>query len=342
MKLIEDTKLDFKDVCVVPKPSRAGSRSEVNLSSQYLTLHSKQIIRGIPIIAANMSAVATFEMAKALAANGMFTALHKHYSVEELAQFYNYSNRDVIDHTFYTLGMHDMEKFEHFVDLCRDGFPKLICLDVANGYMQNFHRFIHKVRNICRGSIIMAGNVVTPEGVRIVVDSGADIVKVGIGSSAVCRTRMVAGVGVPQLSAILDCYEMTNKMNALMCSDGGCNSPGDFVKAFGAGADFVMSGTMFAGHEECGGEISDGKMAFYGMSSEAAMNKHHGGMANHRSSEGIHTMVDYKGPVQNTVNHILGGLRSGGSYINALTLAEFAPNTTFVKVNRPYNNIFGE
>ena len=340
MKVIEETKLDFKDVCIVPKVTSATSRKDVNLTVQHLTLHGKQTIRGVPIITANMSAVSTFKMASALANHEMFTALHKHYGLFELLDWYRMVNDHVKKHTFITFGMADFDKFQSFCDL--EGAPKLICLDVANGYMSEFHKFISSVRKRARSSIILAGNVVTSDGCKAILDHGADIVKVGIGSSAVCRTRKVAGVGVPQLSAIMDCYQTVQDMNGLMCSDGGCDEPGDFAKAFGAGAQFVMAGTMFSGHTECGGEIIDGKMAFYGMSSEAAMNKHHGGMEKHRASEGIYTMVEHKGPVENTVNHILGGLRSAGSYINALNLRDFERQTTFVRVNRTYNNKFGD
>lgn len=341
MKVNEEIKLDFKDVCIIPKITTATSRKDVNLETEYLTPHSKQLIHGIPIISANMSAVSTFNMALALSNHNMFTALHKHYDVEQLVTWNNFVSRNVKNHTFFTFGMSDINKFKEFC-LKNGDIPKLICLDVANGYMKAFHKFITEIREMAHNSIILAGNVVTPDGCKAIIESGADIVKIGIGSSAICRTRRVAGVGIPQLSAIMDCYKIVQGMNSLMCSDGGCNEPGDFAKAFGAGANFVMAGTIFAGHDECGGEIIDNKMAFYGMSSEAAMTKHHGGMEKHRSSEGIYTMVDYKGSVENTVNHILGGLRSAGSYINSLNLNTFYDNTTFVKVNRTYNNKFGE
>lgn len=347
MKIIEETKLDFKDVCIVPNITSLSSRKEVDLSSRIFLAHSSQAyMMGIPIIAANMSAVSTFEMATALGNLGMYTALHKHYSVDELVDYYRsnpllFANKLYTPKVFYTLGMHDFDKLTEFCDKLGKA-PPLICIDVANGYMTKFHDYVYKVRQTYPDAVIMAGNVVTPDGVRAIFYSGADIIKVGIGSSAVCRTRTVAGVGVPQLSAILDCIAEAKKCGAVICSDGGCNQPGDFSKAFCAGADLVMAGTMFAGHDECGGDIIDGKMEFYGMSSETAMNKHHGGMAKHRASEGIRTMVTYKGPVENTVNVILGGLRSTGTYINAASIKDFNRACTFVKVNRTYNNLFGE
>lgn len=343
MIIKDDIKLDFKDVLFEPKISNLSSRKDVNLQTQQLTLHSKQTISGIPVIAANMSSVSTFEMARALTSHNMFCALHKHYELEELVEFYKSQETDELDrHVFYTLGMSDSD-MDKFIDFRKAyGNPKLICIDVANGYMKSFHKFVSQIRTMSRGSIIMAGNVVTPEGAVSLLNYGADIIKVGIGSSAVCRTRTVAGVGIPQLSAILETIDSVRANNGLLCSDGGCNVPSDFSKAFGAGAHFVMSGTMFSGHDECGGHIIDGKMEFYGMSSETAMDKHHGGMAKYRASEGIRTLVEYKGSVSNTVDKILGGLRSTGTYINASSLSEFNKKATFIKVNRTHNTLFGE
>jgi len=343
MIIKDDIKLDFKDVLLEPKISSLSSRKQVSLVTQHLTLHAKQTIRGVPIISANMSSVSTFEMARALASNDMFCALHKHYSLQELYDFYTSQEDDELDrHVFYTLGMSESD-IAKFNDFCATyGVPKLICIDVANGYMKSFHEFVSRVRTRARGSIIMAGNVVTPEGATALLDYGADIVKVGIGSSAVCRTRTVAGVGIPQFSAILETIDAVNKMGGLLCSDGGCNVPSDFSKAFAAGAHFVMSGTMFAGHDECGGHLVDGKMEFYGMSSETAMENFHGGMAKYRASEGIRTLVEYKGSVSNTVEKIQGGLRSTGTYINAKNLSEFNKNATFIRANRTHNTLFGD
>lgn len=344
MIIKDDIKLDFKDVLLEPQITQISSRKEVNLNVQLLSLHSKQIIRGIPVISANMSSVSTFSMAKALSEQNMFCAIHKHYTVDELVDFYHSNEDGLYDkHVFYTLGISDsdIEKLMKFISLY--SIPSLICMDVANGYMTSFAKKISEIRRLCRNSIIMAGNVVTPNGAISLLNAGADIIKVGIGSSAACRTRTVAGVGIPQLSAILETVDAVHHMNGMLCSDGGCNTPADFGKAFAAGADFVMSGTMFAGHDECEGAIIDGnKMGFYGMSSETAMDLHNGGMASYRASEGIYTTVDYKGPVINTINKVLGGLRSTGSYINAKHLNEFTKNATFIKVNRTHNTLFGD
>jgi GMP reductase len=305
----------------------------------YKTPFSGHVMEGIPIITANMSSVSTFEMALEVSSRGLYCALHKHYEVEKLVKFFNILTDYQKDHIFYTLGINDYKKLEIFC--ANSEAPKLITIDVANGYMDSFLDFITKVRVKCPAAIILAGNVVTPIGSQRILRAGADIVKVGIGSSAVCRTRTVAGVGVPQFSAIVECHDAIKELGGLMCSDGGCNVSGDFGKAYAAGADFVMSGTMFAGHRECGGVVSGGKMQFYGMSSETAMDKHHGGMANYRASEGIVTMIDYKGSVHKTIDTILGGIASTGSYIDALNISEFYEKAHFVRANRLYNNLFG-
>ena len=157
--------------------------------------------------------------------------------------------------------------------------------------------------------------MVTGEMVEELILSGADIVKVGIGPGSVCTTRKKTGVGYPQLSAVMECADAAHGLGGMICSDGGCNSPGDVAKAFGGGADVVMMGGMFAGHAESGGERSvdeQGRewVSFYGMSSSTAMQKHAGRVAEYRSSEGKTVRVPYRGPVRDTVLDILGGLRS--------------------------------
>ncbi len=194
-------------------------------------------------------------------------------------------------------------------------------------------------------SIIIAGNVVTGEMVEELLLSGADIVKVGIGPGSVCTTRIKTGVGYPQLSAIIECADAAHGLSGQIISDGGCTNPGDIAKAFGAGADFVMLGGMFAGHDECGGDVveRDGKrvMLFYGMSSETAMSKHSGGVADYRASEGKTVHVPYRGPVDDTVKDILGGLRSACTYVGAHQLKELTKRTTFVRVREQHNPVFG-
>ena len=174
--------------------------------------------------------------------------------------------------------------------------------------------------------------------------SGADIVKVGIGPGSVCTTRIQTGVGYPQLSAVIECADAAHGLGGHVIADGGCTCPGDVAKAFAAGADFVMLGGMFAGHNEGGGTViernGERSIQFYGMSSEAAMNKHSGGVADYRSSEGRLVEVPYRGPVRHTILDLLGGVRSTCTYVGASKLKELSRCTTFVRCTQQFNGVF--
>ena len=222
---------------------------------------------------------------------------------------------------------------------------KFICLDVANGYSEHFVEFVKQVRARFPFHTIMAGNVVTGEMVEELILAGADIIKVGIGPGSVCTTGKKTGVGYPQLSAVLECADAAHGLGGHIISDGGCTCPGDVCKAFGAGADFVMLGGMLSGHDQCGGEIvtkPNGQRVkqFYGMSSETAMVKHHGGVAEYRASEGKTVEVPYRGDVEPTILDILGGLRSACTYTGASKLKELPRRTTFIRVTQQTNEIF--
>uniref|UniRef100_A0A2K6UD40 GMP reductase n=1 Tax=Saimiri boliviensis boliviensis TaxID=39432 RepID=A0A2K6UD40_SAIBB len=280
-----DVKLDFKDVLLRPKRSTLKSRSEVDLTRSFSFRNSKQTYIGVPIIAANMDTVGTFEMAKVLCKFSLFTAVHKHYSLDQWQEFAS-QNPDCLEHLAASsgTGSSDFEQLEQILE----AIPQVnyICLDVANGYSEHFVEFVKDVRKRFPQHTIMAGNVVTGEMVEELILSGADIIKVGIGPGSVCTTRKKTGVGYPQLSAVMECADAAHGLKGHIISDGGCSCPGDVAKAFGAGADFVMLGGMLAGHSESGGELieRDGKKykLFYGMSSEMAMKKYAGGVAEYR------------------------------------------------------------
>ncbi len=150
-----------------------------------------------------------------------------------------------------------------------------------------------------------------------------------------CETRPKTGVGYPQLSCVLECAEAAHGLKAFVCSDGGCVYPGDLAKAFGAGADFVMLGGMLAGHKECSSETE-----FFGMSSETAMNKFNGGVADYKTSEGRSVKLEPRGNVEKTLLDIQGGLRSACTYVGAEKLKHLGKCTTFLKVNRTHNKVF--
>jgi GMP reductase len=344
MRIENDLKLGFKDVMFRPKRSTLKSRSEVDLQREFTFLHNDISWKGVPIMAANMDTVGTFEMAAAIAKHQLFTAIHKHYSIEEWKNFAKNTTSTVLQNIAVSTGTSSSDA-EKVKTIC-NAIPQInfICIDVANGYAEHFVDFVKAMRKQHPKKIIIAGNVVTGEMVEELLLAGADIIKVGIGPGSVCTTRVKTGVGYPQLSAIIECADAAHGMGGQIIADGGCKIPGDVAKAFGAGADFVMLGGMFAGHEESGGELieHDGKQfkAFYGMSSETAMNKHSGGVANYRASEGKTVKVPFKGNVEDTVTDILGGIRSTCTYVGAKRLKELTKRTTFIRVQEQENQVY--
>lgn len=336
MRIIHEPKYDFEDVLFLPKRSTLVSRKEVELYREYTYRNSGTSYNGVPIIAANMDTVGTFEMANALSEHGVSTAIHKHYTLDDLIGFFSQPHNASV---FYSTGITDSD-LDKLSKVHKEAFVRNICVDVANGYSQRFDDTIKRLRDDYPESVIMAGNVVTGEMTEQLILSGADIVKIGIGPGSVCTTRKLTGVGHPQLSAVIECADSAHGLGGLVCSDGGCQVPGDVAKAFGAGADFVMLGGMLAGHKESGGSVTDGKMEFYGMSSEAAMKKHSGGVANYRAAEGKRVLIDYKGEVNSTIQEILGGIRSTCTYVGAKNLKSLSKCTTFITVGRQLNGKF--
>ena len=338
MRILDDVKLDFKDVLFVPKRSTLRSRSDVDLNRNYTFKHSRQTFSGVPVMAANMDGVGTVAMAEVLRGFPLFTCLVKSYTIDDWNKFY----RDLdVDYSAVSTGIGeaDWEKLQQLLFVFTN--IKYICIDVANGYSEYFGDFVAKVRNKYPNHTIIAGNVVTADMTLELILRGADIVKVGIGPGSVCTTRRQTGVGYPQLSAIIECADAAHGLGGHIVADGGCTCPGDVAKAFGAGADFVMLGGMLAGHDEGGGTVNNGQVTFYGMSSDTAMDKHHGGVAEYRSSEGKTVAVPYRGAVENTVRDILGGLRSTCTYVGAPTLKQLSKCTTFARVTQQLNNVYG-
>lgn len=338
--LKESIGLNFDDVMLVPiEASMFKSRSEPKIFSQaWKSLKSKNFDT-LGIIAANMDGVGTFAIAEAMAEYKCMTALHKHYELDALVQFFN-SKPDVAQYCFYSMGMTaaDRYKFAQFHQQVESD-SIMLCIDVANGYMREFHEFCMQIKSSYpKISVLMAGNVVEANGVTMLRNAGVDIVKVGIGPSAVCMTRAVAGVGYPQFSAIQD---ITKKLSSIadltLCSDGGCKTSGDVAKAFAAGATSVMLGSMLAGTVEGGGVLVDGKRIFYGMSSKTAQDRHNGGLRDYRSSEGRTVLIPDRGEVRPIISHIIGGVRSACTYLNCDNVDDLR-EAMYVKVN-PANNL---
>jgi len=344
MRIEEDLKLGFKDVLIRPKRSTLKSRSEVELERQFTFKHSGLSWSGVPVIAANMDTVGTFSMAEALASFDILTAVHKHYSVEEWRAFIQRSSVAVLNHVMVSTGTSDADLQKLTAILALSADLKFICIDVANGYSEHFVTFLQRARETFPDRTICAGNVVTGEMVEELILSGADIVKVGIGPGSVCTTRVKTGVGYPQLSAVIECADAAHGLGGQIVSDGGCAVPGDIAKAFGGGADFVMLGGMLAAHDECEGTVIDENgeqfMLFYGMSSESAMKRHVGGVAQYRAAEGKTVKLPLRGPVAETARDILGGLRSACTYVGAERLKELTKRTTFIRVAEQENRVF--
>ena len=335
MRVDRDFKLDFDDVLIRPKRSTLSSRRLVDLNRKFTFRHSKDTWEGIPVIAANMDTTGTFEIANSLKKEKMLTAIHKFYSLDDWAKAIK-SNQIDLEHCAITFGVEEAENAEDFFNFLKKNNlnkPKFICLDVANGYTEIFLDLVKRTRDNFSNPLI-AGNVVTGEMTEALILAGADIVKIGIGPGSVCTTRTVTGVGYPQLSAIIECADAAHGLRGHVISDGGCSTPGDVAKAFGAGADFVMLGGMFAGHEESGGELieNDGKKykQFYGMSSDTAMERYYGDIKNYRASEGETISLEYKGPIDKTIQQILGGLRSAATYVGAKDMKNLPKCTTFI------------
>lgn len=347
MRIEADIKLGFKDVMIRPKRSTLKSRAEVSLVRKMRFRHGNNEWEGIPIIAANMDTVGTFEMAGVLANHQLITAIHKHYGVDQWIKFIQTAPEEITNYICLSTGtsLADAEKLDQIIQACPS--IRFICIDVANGYSEQFVDFVKKARESYPDKIIIAGNVVTGEMVEELLLAGADVIKVGIGPGSVCTTRVKTGVGYPQLSAIIECADAAHGLGGQIISDGGCKVPGDIAKAFGGGADFVMLGGMLAGHLESGGELIENENGkkyklFYGMSSETAMNKYAGGIAEYRASEGKTIKIPYRGPVSETLLDILGGIRSACTYVGALYLKELTKRTTFIRVQEQHNEWFPE
>ena len=360
MRIEPEVKLDYKDVLIRPKRSALKSRKNVGLNRMYRFRNSKREWSGIPIMAANMDGVGTFRMAKTLSGMGLFTCVTKQHTAEDWKK--EIGNID-LELTAISVGT-NFDAWMSAREIVIKYGLKWVCIDVANGYSEHFTDFVKLVRKDFPKINIIAGNVVTADMTQELILAGADVVKVGIGPGSVCTTRLQTGVGYPQLSAVVECADAAHGLGGHIIADGGCTCPGDVAKAFGAGADFVMLGGMLAGHDEGGGELVTRRyrlpelevyddlthgpnlidekkfVSFYGMSSDTAMNKHSGGVADYRSSEGRTVEVPYRGPVENTVKDLLGGLRSTCTYVGAQSLKQLSKCTTFVRCTQQFNSVF--
>jgi GMP reductase len=306
--------------------------------------NSGKIMEFTPIFASNMDGVGTFSMAKVLQEHKMMTVITKSTTVDQWREAVGSGLRlQSVSVCTGTNKIWDPEAEDYArMKQVLDSFPdvKMITIDVANAYHQNFVDFIKIVRDEFPDKVIVAGNVVTPEMVEELIINGADMIKIGIGPGSVCTTRTMTGIGVPQFSAIVECADAANGVDGHIMADGGCVWPGDIAKAFGGGAHAVMIGGMLAGHDESEQPVVDGKVEFYGMSSDRAREKHGKRKDGYRGNEGRWISLPYRGAVNDTVEDILGGVRSAATYIGARRLKDMPKCATFVRVNNNINKVY--
>ena len=351
MIIEDDIKLDYSDVLIRPKRSTLTSRFDVEMEREYTFCHSKKQWKGVPIIASNMDTTGTFKMHEALRKHSMITCIARHHN-KDIDTWLAYDNwnkykmkQDYL-HSCVMSGISEKE-IDEIVNISEKIPVQFVGLDVANGYTINFVDSVKKLRARLPEATIMAGNVVTSDMTAELILAGADIIKVGVGPGSVCTTRIKTGIGYPQLSAVMECADAAHGLNAHIIADGGCTSSGDIAKAFAAGADFVMIGGMLAGHDECDGELmfeddveEPVGMYFYGMASRTAMDKHGHSNREYRGEEGKTVTVPYRGAVENTVQDILGGIRSACTYVGARRLKDLTKCATFVRVNHTHNRVY--
>ena len=363
MNIENDIKLDFADVLIRPKRSTLESRSQVDLIKNFKPKYGDDF-SGLPIMAANM-ATGTFEMLKVFAEHQRFVAIAKFLNDRWIDEFNR--NHDIVRYGWYTIGMskEELEQFRKFYWHVKSTIGNVtgikLVVDIANGYTQKFAAFVKSIRDNYPDIVIIAGNVATPEMVQELIINGADYVKIGIGPGSVCTTRRQTGIGYPQISAAIECSDAAHGLGAGIILDGGMRTPGDVAKAFCANSDMVMIGGMFAGTDECDGEIIEKTFkldecdwnkefggwfnryvikqfkVFYGMSSEYAQEQHGAGMKEYRSSEGRVEEVELVGSVEPIILDLLGGLRSTGTYIGAEYIKHFGKCSTLIRVNRVHD-----
>lgn len=373
-KIINEQKLDFDDVLIVPQRSTLTSRSEILLERTFYFYHSTRVWSGIPIICANMS-FCSFDMAKALANHKMIACLHKYHSVEDLTNYF-LENPQNIDYTFVSIG-YKKSDLNHLLDLKEKlGKQPNICIDVPNGHMDVFVKYCKRVRDSFPESIIIAGNVTNTSSTQeLIIYGGVDIIKIGIGGGSACTTRFMTGCGLPQLSCCLEnsyvAHGLQNgvKKLGLVCSDGGHKNVGDVCKALCAGSDFVMLGGYFAGTDACDGEWTyeynakivnnDGtthsewwqpnnpgyntdkrkiKFTYYGMSTHHSQELYEDSIKKYRASEGTKITVPYKGTIDTTTQELMGGIRSCCCYIGSDSIKHMSRCGQFCKVNTIHSN----
>ena len=342
MHLDTEIKLNYDDVLLKPKRSTLSSRRYVDMTRTFTFRNSKESYTCCPIVASNMDGVGTFSMAKVLQDYKMMTVITKSTTPEQWKQAVGDGIK--LKYLSVCTGAKRNTKDNDTMHNVLKNYPdvKFITIDVANGYHEHFVDFVKQTRDEYPDKTIIAGNVVTAEMTEQLILSGADIVKVGIGPGSVCTTRIMTGVGVPQFSAVVECADAANGVGGHIMADGGCVEPGDVAKALGGGAHFVMLGGMLAGHNESELPVVDGEREFYGSSSDRAREVHGKSKAGYRGNEGRAITIPDRGPVKETVEDMLGGVRSACTYIGARRLKDMPKCATFVTTYNVINKVYDQ
>ena len=361
MRIETEIELDYSDVLIKPRRSTIASRKDADITREYKFKWSGKTVKGTGIMQANMGTIGNFAVSRKMLNSGLFACLHKHHNVEDLVEFYRtlVDENDTYLRCLLAVGLKD-NGVEKVREIKRQlGITVSVRLDVPNGYIPQIKNLVVSLREEFPDMIIFVGNVVTGDITEDLILSGADCCVCGIGGGAQCLTRRQTGVGRPQLSAVIECADSAHQVGGMVCADGGITCPGDIGKAFGAGADFVMIGSLYAGTDEAEGEIVEkyyktGEVTkehdpvytckkfkeFYGMSSTLAQEKFGNGKPSYRASEGRVTLVPYVGSVDDVNEEFLGGLRSTMTYLGAKRLKDIPKCCVFYRVNHQLNTTY--
>jgi len=316
--------LTYDDVALVPQFNNIPSRTEPSLET-WLTRNKKI---GIPILAANMDTVMSYEMAEKLLEAGSMPIFHRFTSMEDQIKWV----KKFAGKTFISCGILKLDETRKLLDLGAVG----VCIDVAHGHSDRMFRYIQDLKKTHPDNDIIAGNVCTAMAYHDLVNAGADAVKVGVGPGAACTTRMVTGFGIPQFTAVQDCARIADKLRVPLIADGGIRTSRDVVLALAAGASTVMIGKLFALTEESAAPKKNGKAKFRGQASADFQTEFYGGLKEKTVAEGIDFWAPVSGTAEQLINQLLGGIRSGMTYGGARNLKELQRKAEFVQVTGTY------
>jgi len=322
-----DHGLTFDDVLMIPKKSEVKSRRDPTLKS-YLT---KTKLLETPIISANMDTVTEASMAIAMFKMGGLGILHRFMNLDQQVEQVRLVKEAGAPIISASIGVNG--DYKERADLLVKAGVNLITIDIAHGHSVHMMDTLKWLKDKFSGIEVIAGNLATPEGAIDLIEAGADAIKVGIGPGSMCTTRIITGAGVPQLTAIALCAEAAESYGIPVIADGGIRTSGDMVKAFAAGANIIMLGSMLAGTIETPGDIINGKKQYRGMASKKAQISWRGDMPQGMAPEGESTFVGVKGHVADVIFELIGGIRSGMSYVNASTIEELKQNAYFMEMS---------